>query len=532
MKKRGPMQLRFIPLFLLVPALAFSAPTAGKVRSVLGECMRQKAKQVKWSDLTVGSSIYQTDRLRTGAESELIFGLADGSTIAISENAVVEMENLLEPKPDGTFDTRLNVEKGFVKFAVKKQKKNSTFKFKSGTATASIRGTDGFVGGGENFFASLATGKLEVQRDEGPVYPIGAGETIVGKDSFVTLKLATSGNPKLAAKISKIMESGKSMDDIVKDVQEADAQVQQELKSGATDSLPENGFILSMGTAVEVCDGSFTVSGAYRTAVANSTLKVKFGSFVSENLVTMADGKAHGFTQEIMVNDENGLWNQTEATVTFVSGKDKDSKSINVAVNATCPGVNRLPPKVDVASYDSVACKANVSIGNMQGDAGILSIAVDGTPSSEEAITKNGQMKMKLQPGIFEYVFTATDQAGNTSSAKKTMGCYPVKRFNVTVSGPEKETIMVPPPPKGMQDRIAKTLQFKIFSPENDTRFLYKVTVKQNGKVILQETNAQILSLDYQVPVELVRKGQNKFDIEVVHKSGFKAKATKRFEVP
>ena len=82
-----------------------------------------------------------------------------------------------------------------------------------------------------------------------------------------------------------------------------------------------------------------------------------------------------------------------------------------------------------------------------------------------------------------------------------------------------------------MQDKIVKTLQFKVKNPENDPVFLHKVTVKQNGKVILQETLNQIQSLDYDVPVDLVRRAQNKFDIEVIHKSGFKAKAQKIFEV-
>ena len=110
---------RLFPVLFLIPSLAFSASVAGKVRAALGECERQKAKQVKWSPLVVGTSIFQTDRLRTGAESEIIFGLPDGSTVSIAENAEVEIERLLEPDGKGSFDTRLNVEDGFVKFAIK-----------------------------------------------------------------------------------------------------------------------------------------------------------------------------------------------------------------------------------------------------------------------------------------------------------------------------------------------------------------------------------------------------------------------------
>lgn len=523
---------RLLPVLFLIPSLAFSASVAGKVRAALGECERQKAKQVKWSPLVVGASIFQTDRLRTGAESEIIFGLPDGSTVSIAENAEVEIERLLEPDGKGSFDTRLNVEDGFVKFAIKKQKKQSKFRFKTGVHTASIRGTDGFVGGGENFFASLSTGKLDVQTGEdGPASSIGAGETIFGKDSLVTLKLASSGNPKLARRLVAIMKSGKALDEMVKDVKAADASVQEEMKKAAVESLPENGFTLDAESA-EVCEAGLTVSGNYRTADPNAKLVVKLGkTFTSSNLVAVADGAPHAFVQNIPVNDANGLWTETEAQVVFTSAKAKDTKKVAVGVNASCAGVNLVAPQIQFVSYDSVACKARLSVGGMQGDEALLALSVDGSATSEETVSKNGQKTVKLVPGVHEYVYTATDLAKNVATAKKSMGCYPVQRFVVEVFGEPNENLLVPPPPMGIADRIGKTLQFKIKNPENDPQFLYRVTVRQNGKVILQETLSQIQSLDYDIPVELVRGAKNKFDIEVIHKSGFKAKAVKRFEV-
>ena len=67
--------------------------------------------------------------------------------------------------------------------------------------------------------------------------------------------------------------------------------------------------------------------------------------------------------------------------------------------------------------------------------------------------------------------------------------------------------------------------------PENNPEYLYKVTVRQNGKVILQESLAQIRSLDYQIPVMLLRGVRNHIDIEVVHKSGYVSKGKKDYEV-
>ena len=89
----------------------------------------------------------------------------------------------------------------------------------------------------------------------------------------------------------------------------------------------------------------------------------------------------------------------------------------------------------------------------------------------------------------------------------------------------------VPPPPKDVADRIMQSLQFRIRVPDNNPENLYKVVVKQNGKVVLQELLSQIHSLDYQIPLELSRGGVNHIDVEVTHKSGYTAKAKKVYEV-
>jgi hypothetical protein len=186
---------------------------------------------------------------------------------------------------------------------------------------------------------------------------------------------------------------------------------------------------------------------------------------------------------------------------------------------------------VKFLSYDSIACKMNVSVEQMQDDAGILTFSVDGAPEFEEAVTKNELKQRKLTAGEHTYGVFIKDQAGNEASVEKKLGCYPVKRFNIDVYGKKREVLNVPIPPRDVPDKIVRTLQFKIKSPENDPVFLYKVTVKRNGKIILQETLRQIQSLDYQVPLELIRGAQNKFDIEVIHKSGFVARNEKIFEV-
>ena len=530
--------LRSMMILAVMPAMVFSATAIGKVRMALGEVDRWKAKQNEWFKINSGAKVYQSDKVRTGVESEVVFGLPDGSSIMIGENTIVEMEKLFEPNDEGGFETKIDVEKGFLNFAVHKLKnKKSKFIFKTGTATASIRGTEGYIGGEGVFFAGLKTGKLEITPagSDKPVF-IGAGETTFGKDSLVVVKLASSGEARFAKRLSKILaDKSKSVKELQAEVQKADSTFQQELREEAQKAaaaLPADGFILSTTSPVEICEGGLSIDGSYRTSDENASLILKVGKgFTSENLIRAADGKAHTFSEKIAISDENGLWTADKATLEFNGAGLTNSKTIDLQINKSCSGVNTKAPTATISSYDSLHCVANVSVGDMKNDAAVMSIESDGSQISEEAITKNAQKRVKLQKGRHEYVVRIEDQAANKVELTKTMGCYPNKRFPIEVFGGPKEILKVPPPPEDIEDRITRTLQFRIRIPENDPEYLNKVTVRFNGKIILQESLTQIHTLDYQIPVTLSRDAKNHIDIEVVHKSGYTARAKKDYEV-
>lgn len=540
MLKNIPAKLLLCSMFFVtvLPTVAVSATAAGKVRSVLGTVDRWKAKQSDWSALRVGASIYQYDKVRTGVESEVIFSLPDGSSISVAEKTIVEMTNLLEPNNEGGFETKIDIQEGHINFAVRKVlDKKSKFIFKTGTATASIRGTEGYIGGKGVLFAGLKTGKLDIVPDgSDKTVSIAAGETAFGGDSLVVVKLASSGDARFAKRLEKILaDKSKSLNVLVQEVQKADSSYQDQLKEeakAAAAALPENGFSLTTSSPVDVCDEGLSVEGSYRTTDESATLILKVGNgFTSENLIRVADGNSHSFAQKVLVNDENGLWNVSSATLTFSGAGVTSSKTIDLKVNKGCAEVNRKAPQAMFASYDSLRCFANLSVNDMQNDAGILTVAADGSQIFEEAVTKNTQKRIKLKAGRHDYAVKVEDQAGNKAEVQKSMGCYPTKRFNIEILGKAKEVLKVPPPPKDIPDRITQTLQFRIRLPDNAPENLYKVTVKQNGKVILQETLSQIQNLDYQIPVELTRGAPNHIDIEAIHKSGYKAKAKKVYEV-
>jgi hypothetical protein len=517
--------------------MLFAAPAVGKVRMTLGDVTRWKAKLDNWQELKPGAKLYQSDKVRTGVESEVVFGFPDGSSISIAEKTEVELVNLFEPNDEGGFETQIDINKGFLNFAVHKLKdKKSKFVFKTGTATASIRGTEGYIGGEGVFFAGLKTGKLEIT-PKGSNKPVSivAGETTFGTDSLVVVKLASSGNARFAKMLEKILsDKSKSVKVLQDEIQKADTVFQEQLKEEekkAAAQLPENGFILKTESPVEICENGFTVEGSYRTSDESAALVVKVGGYTSGNLIRSSDGKAHSFAEKIAVNDETGLWVADKAVVEFKSASATSSKTIDLQVNKACSEVNTKVPTIAIATYDSLRCIANVSVGEMQNDAGIFTALADGSQILEETVTKNVQKRVKLQKGRHEYTLRIEDQAGNLAEISKVMGCYPNKRFTIEVFGPAKEVLKVPPPPKDVPDRILQTLQFRIRIAENNPEYLYKVTVRQNGKVILQESLSQIRSLDYQIPVTLLRNGKNLIDIEVVHKSGYVSRGKKDYEV-
>ena len=146
------------------------------------------------------------------------------------------------------------------------------------------------------------------------------------------------------------------------------------------------------------------------------------------------------------------------------------------------------------------------------------------------SVKRDMPKRVALRSGIHEYEFVVENEAGR-NSVKKTLGCYPMKPFSVKVFGNKNVRLQIPPAPPETENVIMQTLQFQIRVPENDPIVLNKVTVRQNGKVLLQERLSQIQNLDYQIPVELKRGIKNRFDIEVVHKSGYVVKTSKVYEV-
>lgn len=430
-------------LALVVPTTIFAAPKGekvGSIRAVTNPAFKSSgscAEDAKWNEVKMGT-FRQLDCFKTGDGGSVGLELKENnSTFSIGENSLVSISNLVEKDESGAFRIKLDIQKGYMGFKVQKNKGHDV-NFSTGTAAASIRGTEGAIGGNDNaMFAGLKNGQLSVSLNNGDSLYVGEGETVLGKGEFVVLKLKSSGDLDFAKIVNKI--------------------------------------------------------------IADSTLSLD------------------------------------ELLAAVVSADDVYQKSLasaDIAKNEDVEPVTSLKvPQIKYSSYDSLRCIADVSVSGMQKGSKVrLSAVMDGTPISEVEVKRDAAKRITLRGGIHEYEFVVANDAGS-NSVKKTLGCYPMKPFSVKFFGDKHVQLPIPPAPPEVADVITQTLQFQIRVPENDPVVLNKVIVKQNGKVILQERLSQIQNLDYQIPVELKRGIKNRFDIEVVHKSGYTVKAYKVYEV-
>ncbi|MCQ2105495.1 MAG: FecR domain-containing protein [Fibrobacter sp.] len=257
-----------IVLLALLVASSWAAPkkVSAKVRSRIGgpgDVTCQKEGKGNWDDVQVGQKISQGSRIRTLVESQVTLNLPDGSTISIEENSLVEMSQLMSE--DGANITTASIQNGKVRFDAQKQKQGSEFKFKTGTATAAIRGTSGSVGSTpRGTVASLASGVMDLITNSGVKATITAGQTAItnGEDEIKLFDLTSSGDPEFFNVIEALMaDTTLSTDSLIKLINTQDSAYKENFMNKAglkciTNTLPDTIYEPSVNLSVK-CDAAF-----------------------------------------------------------------------------------------------------------------------------------------------------------------------------------------------------------------------------------------------------------------------------------
>lgn len=227
-----------IALMLAVPFSYAAKNTSGKVRSVIGDVTTQKKSEGNWVPLRVGAKVKEKDVIRTLVESQAIVALPDGSTISVEENSLVEFSQLVSE--DGVQTAMTDIKSGKVRFDVQKQtSKESSFMFKTGTATAAIRGTDGAIGLSSKGtpIASLRNGKLELTVFNQKV-EIKGGETIITTEKeIMVMELSSSGDLEFLNEIDAMLSDTSMTEDKLKAAIQAKDIEYKAKQTAAKDSL-------------------------------------------------------------------------------------------------------------------------------------------------------------------------------------------------------------------------------------------------------------------------------------------------------
>ncbi len=230
MKHLGYLQTVLVFCFLIAPFTFAQTSASGKVRFVLGEVTQQKKGVGNWNPLRVGAKVAPKDLIKTLVESEVGIALIDGSILTIEENSLVILTEAI--KDSKLTKTTVNIQSGKLFFDVQKQKKANSLEFKTGTATAAIRGTSGFIGQTHRgIMLSLESGKMLVTSVNGDSIEVNEGETLIqdGEKGFKKFKTRNSGSKQLAS----ILETQINKKDY------SEAKLIQEMKSLDASTLPK-----------------------------------------------------------------------------------------------------------------------------------------------------------------------------------------------------------------------------------------------------------------------------------------------------
>lgn len=301
------------------------------------------------------------------------------------------------------------------------------------------------------------------------------------------------------------------------------------------DSTEVGPVVITTPSPAIICDsGSVTVEGTFDQTDPDATLFVKMKNYTSRNLVPLsANGE---FSHTITINDILRNWNETEVIVEYQGKAGTFTQKLELDVQKSCKQVNMLRPTINFISTDSVKCKASFSILGASEDLVILTTTIDGGNTKESTFTRNTIYTTDIAKGVHKYTFTVEDQAGNKSTLKKTLGCYPLSQPKIVVSGPNPESISLPPPPPNSKRSftdIHRIMRFRISDvPQHNATHISKIKVVQSEtNTLLDIRNDQITELDYNIPVTLPRSTTTKIKIYVEMKNGRKIIFEKIYEV-
>jgi hypothetical protein len=458
-----------------------------KVRKVLGETDLQRKNTEKWSKLRFGQTVAEKDRIRTGAESEAVMAINDGSSLWITELSDVVLDAEIFDSLNHQVSVRVN--NGAVLFDVQKQPTGRTVNFTTGVATAAIRGTAGFVASvNGQMVTSLKQGLVSVNSIAGNTGEVVQNQTlIVGKNGVIkNLNLKSSGTKALSMELANVNIWGMGPES-------------EEFEKALTDF--DNDY--------EKRREEFAKKVNFRANPLPDTLmlpSVTLQARVNPGIVVTVMGESDTVP-------ESGIYQRTVEWADDSYGPKRFSVTCSegdIEIECFTWKSNYTPaskPAGDDASADSAARADSIAAA----EAAAAEAAAAEKAAAEKAAGKNAAGKK-------------ADQAdASAANEKKT-----TKSVNVSlklVGGKTERKHLDPPAPE-----YKTNLKFSLAGiTDADISEIASVTVKRKGEVVQSFNN--VSALTYEVPVSIDLNTIAKFDIEIALKNGKKIRTTKTYEV-
>lgn len=500
--------LKVFAFFVSILAISvMAAPQGGKVRSVLGDVSYQKKGKSNWTALRVGAKVQDGYMIQTYTESGVQIALPDASVISIEENALVEFSQVKFDR-----DTRISdvkILKGLLRFDAQKQKGNSTFAFRTGTMTASIRGTDGTIGlteGGQPYGA-LNTGEM-VMENNGQEVSVKAQQFVAfRKDKpAVVIDAKNASDPEFVKKLGETLDDTTKSDEAIQaQAKELDQKIEirnEDLKSKykcVIDSLPSL-------VSVDSIEVGVTCTAGVRVSIGSESFE--------------SNGSKLRFTpswERSAFGDKKFLVNCSAEGSIFECGR--------IAFTY------RVDRTVRLIGSDEGKCVANFATSGFDENEASLSIFKDDSLLQKIVTDKDMSGSFNLIPGdhvyklVAENVDSATTVAGTVIQAMK---CFPVTNVQIDIRGGNRE-VMKRKVSQGAA--IYPQIEFDLLDvPGNDSTLVEEVYVTVDGQNFAVVPVASSAGLGYKAELKIPRGKSKIVKIAVVMRSGETAYASKIYE--
>lgn len=493
-------------LAFTAPLTFAAAPKSGKVRLVIGDVTFQKGGKNKWQPLRVDAKVKEKDRIKTAFESTASIAFPDGSIVAVAELSEVEFAQLLFA--DGSQISMVDVKQGQVRFDAQKQKEGSSFKFKTGTATCSIRGTDGIVGvtkGGQSI-GSLNSGAMDMEQD-GQKVSIGANQFVAfrkGKAPVVG-EAKNAGDPEFMKQVAEVVDdSTKSDADIVATAKALD----EKIEANKADLRAK--YSCKFDPLPAVIDTNGIKIGATCTAGMDVTIG-------AETL------KSNGEKLTFAPTWEKGAFGDKKFVVMCTAEK----KMFECGRLFTAYKVEH---DVGFGQNNEGNCTVAFFTHGYEENKGSLKLFVGDSLMKQLTLNVDTNGVFNLLPGTNTYKLIAeSGDVQEVNAVSRTLKCYPATEVAIEFKGGNHEKIRR----KVSQGAaVYPDVDFTVRNVmNNDPAQLKSVTVRVGGKVVPTKMIPSDTGLGYRAKLRVDRGKEVIVFVEVTMKNGAVVTAEKKYEL-